>query len=119
MSYCRFSSDGFACDAYCYRSDFGVVIYVAARHRVHPEGLPYPSLAPVLRDEDALKAVIEAQNAWLLAARLDEIGPAHDGETIVRPDASSAARRLEHLRGLKYRVRQSAIDLLLEEASPS
>ena len=78
MSYCRFSSDGFQCDVYCYGSMGGYTIHVAGRRQVFPEPLPVMDL-----DDDILtiRAKIEKSNELQAQAKIVKIGGPHDGES--------------------------------------
>lgn len=115
MSYCRWSTDDFQCDIYCYEScSGGWDIHVAkVRHRL--KNLP----PPVPFDPDNLKAWFERHEKVMKRvsrARRYSIGLPHDGESFNEPTALDAANRLIALKGDGYNVPQDAIDALLEEA---
>lgn len=115
MSYCRFSSDDFQCDAYVYAdAGGGFTTHVAARRVVFQAPLP----PPVPFDEIHINAFVARQVAvgkLVDAAERVAIGLPHDGETFNDPDAAACAARLESLRDLGYHVPQYAIDALREE----
>jgi len=117
MSYCRFSTDDYQCDVYCYESvgDF-FAIHVAGSRYVYDE--PLPPRIPF--DQEHLKEWIERDRvvmSMVSRARLEPIGLPHDGESFDEPTAAVAAERLEYLRDLGYRVPQGAIDALRAEVS--
>lgn len=117
MSYCRFSSEDFASDVYCYEHFAGYFAIHVAGNRLMP-GEPLPprvqwtgdNAAAVREREDAVMRILEASPRVA-------IGLAHDGESLQEPDAGACADRLEYLRGLGYVVPQFAIDTLREEAA--
>jgi len=115
MSYCRFSSNDWSSDIYCYESDEGFVIHVAAARKVFRDALPQS----VPCDPDHLREYVARQNAilrMLETAQTVVIGLPHDGETFVEDSACTAAERLEALRAMGYQVPQIAIDELTDEA---
>lgn len=121
MSYCRFSSDDYQCDIYCYESvgDFWA-IHVAGRRPVFKEPLP-PQVPYGEEHRDAWIERYEVVSRMVIAlddeAGYVDIGLPHDGATFREATASDAADRLEYLRGLGYNVPQYAIDALREEAA--
>lgn len=117
MSYCRFSSDDFASDVYCYESvgDF-FAIHVAGNRVVPAEPLP-PRVELSRESIPAYMARNEEVSRILDASPHVAIGLPHDGDFFQEPDAAACADRLEYLRGLGYVVPQYAIDALREEAA--
>lgn len=116
MSYCRWSTNDFRCDIYCYEScNGGWDIHVARlRHRLNR--LP----SPVPFDPDNFTAWFERHKKvmeMVHRARHYPIGLPHDGESYNEPTAADAANRLIQLKRVGYNVPQFAIDALLEEAS--
>jgi hypothetical protein len=115
MSYCRFSSNDFQCDVYCYASTYGgYITHVAAARHVFKQELP-PALsedASIVEMLARYKRMMELVNG----AELVPIGGPYDGADFNDPTASAAADRLEQLRAAGYRVPQYAIDELREEA---
>ncbi len=113
MSYCRWSSDNFACDIYCYEGGSGFVTHVAGR-RVVGE---IPKTPPLTREN--VEEYVDArarQSEFLENCERAPIGLPHDGESFEDPDAASCADRLEELRAIGYNVPQFAIDALRDEA---
>jgi hypothetical protein len=113
MSYCRFSSDNFRCDAYVYAHvDGGYVTHVAGRRYVNPQPLPELPEAWHKLPPGELTRILEAQEAWRDAATLEPIGLPHDGEQFVDDTPGECADRLEFLAYMGYNIPQSAIDAL-------
>jgi hypothetical protein len=115
MSYCRFSTDDFTCDVYCYEScGGGWDIHVAAvRHRLKKLPPPVPFEPENLtswfeRHEKVMKMVGRAKRY--------PIGLPHDGKIYNEPTAAAAAQRLIELKRVGYNVPQDAIDALLKES---
>lgn len=117
MSYCRFSSDNFKCDVYCYESAHGgFVIHVAKNRRVG--ATPIPELPPLLSvTPEEFREAHKRQSEWLNTAVVVPIGLPDDGETYDADTAEETANMLISLRAKGYRVPQYAIDTLLEEAN--
>jgi hypothetical protein len=117
MSYCRWSSNDYQCDIYCYESvgDF-FAIHVAGNRIVFCEPLP-PPVEFKQGDFDAWLARDRAVMDIIERSERVAIGLPHDGESFDEPDAEAAANRLEYLKNLGYSVPQFAIDALREEAA--
>ncbi len=115
MAYCRFSSDDFQCDVYCYEDvSGGWTTHVASKRVVFSEPLP----AEVPFDEDHLQQWLERHQKimnLLETATREPITLPHAGDTFNDPTAGAAADTLIALRMLGYNVPQYAIDTLLEE----
>lgn len=117
MSYCRWSTDSFQCDIYCYEScSGGWDIHVAARRHVKDDKWPAPvPFTPENKDEWV--AWWMALSEWVKTAELRDIGLPCDGESYNEPTARDAANRLIKLRDAGYNVPADAIEALLEEAA--
>ena len=112
MSYCRWSSDGFKCDVYCYAHVDGVwVTHVAGRKKVGLDTLPPDGLSPPFdwNAKMAFDKAYEALSEWR------DITLPHANETFRDASPGECADRLEHLRSLGYHIPQYAIDELREE----
>jgi hypothetical protein len=117
MSYCRFSSDDFASDIYCFEHCDGYFqIYVAGNRVVPCEPFP-PRVEMTAANVDAYVARHQEVMRILDASLRAEIGLPYDGESFSLPDAATCADQLEFLRGIGYNVPQFAIDTLREEAA--
>lgn len=115
MSYCRWSSDDFQCDVYCYEADEGFIIHVAVSRPVLKDG-DLPPRIPFTRENiDAFMERWQKVSDWLKTAEKHVIGLPFDGETYVEPTAQEAADRLLTLKAAGYNVPQGAIDSLLED----
>lgn len=117
MSYCRFSSDNWKSDVYCYESCYGGwQIHVAANR--HVSDTPIPELPPITLDNcDEWTAAYKAQSMWLDNADSVPIGLEYDGQAMVANDPDECVDVLLMLREAGYYVPQSAIDALIEEAN--
>jgi len=115
VSYCRFSSEDFQCDVYCYEDvSGGWTTHVATNRPVLDGTLPPPiMLAPENIKE--WMARHEKVMEWVSKAERKQIGLPHDGESFNDPTAGEAADRLQTLKDLGYMVPQYAIDDLREE----
>ena len=116
MSYCRWSSDDYQCDVYCYESAEGFVTHVASNRRilVAPPPVPMPT-TPALADWRAWWARDAAVQRLFDAATPTPIGLGHDGVSFTDATAADCACRLEALRAEGYNVPQYAIDALRAE----
>lgn len=115
MSYCRFSSDNWKSDIYCYEHcDGHFQIHVADSRHVGD----IPSLPAIgsVSDHDWL-AANKAQMDFLATAEREDIDLPHSGGSFSEATAEACALRLELLRGLGYHVPQRAIDALREESA--
>lgn len=109
MSYCRWSSDDFKCDIYCYESETGYQVHVAAK-RVVGE---IPAID--WSSGETLFKTYKEQMEFLETAKKESIGLPYDGQSFSFEDAGKAATLLEHLKCLGYNVPQDAIDALWED----
>lgn len=116
MSYCRWSSDDFQCDVYCYESERGIEIHVAATRPFLDRELPPPVPFSIERFDEwmARDGVVRE---WLARAEHKPIGLPHDGCSFCEADPGAAADLLQALRGMGYNVPPHVIDALREEAS--
>lgn len=104
MSYCRFSTDNFECDLYCYQSDEGYRTHVAT-HRTKP-GLVHPQM----RSDETLDE---------FCRRIDdatcEIGLPYDGVSFTDETLEDFEARLRMLRDAGYRFPDRVFDEIREE----
>jgi hypothetical protein len=115
MSYCRFSSDDFQCDLYCYEDVAGgFTTHVAGIRFIFKEPLP----APIILDDSNVK------EWWVrnqvVSGMIDEadrvpLNLPHDGETFNDPDFKSLLGRIIYLKSLGYRVPDSVIEAIMGE----
>lgn len=116
MSYCRFSSDNWSSDVYCYADvRGGFTTHVASSRYVG--NIPK---VPEFRNKDTIGerfAAHRAQMEFIKTAQLVPIGGPFDGETYSDATLEDLKARLLNLREAGYIVPQSAIDLIDEEMS--
>ena len=116
MSYCRWSSDDFRCDVYCYEDIYlGYTIHVAGRRIVFDGTEPNPVELRKDNIEEFAKYQEDFSN-WIGTAQRIDIGLPHDGESFSFYDPEETANKLEELRNIGYMVPQYAIDALREES---
>lgn len=118
MSYCRWSTDDFQCDIYCYEScSGGWDIHVAANRHILKDGDLPPYVPFSLETKDAWIERWLKVMEWVKTAELRKIGLPYDGKSYNEPSAGDAAKRMLFLKAAGYNVPQDAIDALLEEAN--
>lgn len=125
MSYCRWSSDGFACDVYVYEDVMGGFTCHVARSKIvnlheAPEEPKMPSDFGIVSDNnDWIPEYMEKsklRSEWLENHAIREnIGLEFDGKTFNTESATSMANELTMLKNMGYQVPQYAIDSLYEE----
>jgi hypothetical protein len=118
MSYCRFSTNDFQCDVYCYEGQDGFVVHVATRRPVYKE--PLPPEVEFTPDDIYAWATAHVARSSIVSKMLDEaehiqIGLPHDGKTFLYGTAGDAADCLSELKKLGYMVPDDAIEALREE----
>lgn len=113
MSYCRWSTDDFRCDLYCYRSDDGYVTHVRKSRPVFKRQMPpeVPMLENIAgwleRHKVVGKMCREAE--WL------PIGLEHDGKSFCDSMAFGFLETLKMLREAGYHFPNHVIDAAAEE----
>ena len=113
MSYCRWSSDNFQCDVYCYGDvNGGYTTHVAANRPVG-DVPKTPELDPANIDEYVRAS--QAQLKWLELCERRPIGLPHDGESYNDPDLPSFLARLEGLKAVGYNVPDWVLKNIREE----
>ncbi|MFH1633386.1 MAG: hypothetical protein ABIG63_05160 [Chloroflexota bacterium] len=106
MSYCRWSSDNFKSDIYCYADvSGGWTIHVASKH-LEKELPPLLDFGSVTKEEwaDALRKTADVP-----------IGLEHDGETFRCYSIKDTIDKLVHLHQAGYHVPKHALERLREE----
>lgn len=105
MSYCRWSTDNFTCDLYCYEDcSGGWTTHVAARRRT-PEYTELPDWTKV----DAAEL-----DEWGAKSFVD-IGLPHDGESFNDPTLEDFLARVTSLRDMGYVVPDRVIENIKQE----
>lgn len=108
MSYCRWSSDDFACDLYCYEDVRGGYTTHIASNRVVGEVPPVPDILEVVPEEWV--AACNAQDAFLGTVQREPIGLPFDGQTFNDPGLESFLARLIELRAAGYRFPECVLN---------
>lgn len=110
MSYCRWSSDDFKCDLYCYGDVSGGYTTHVAGNRVVGEVPPLPDL-----DSPKFIEEYKKQSDFMATAKREPIGLPHDGETFNDPDLASFLDRLLELKAIGYHVPDWVVSNIREE----
>lgn len=117
MSLCRFSSDDYRCELYCYQQVHGgYMIHVASNRVIFNRDLP----PKVPFDPDHLAEYTARENtvrAMVMSADRVPIGLPHDGKHIVCEDEASLLGNLIMLKHAGYRFPDGVIEVLRENAS--
>lgn len=111
MSFCRWSSDNWACDLYCYADVSGGYTTHVANHRLAEAAPPVPS-DPI---DPNWAAALREQHVWLRSAQRVPIGLAFDGDTYNDPTLETFLGRLLLLREAGYRFPDYVIDDVRQE----
>lgn len=114
MSYCRWSSDDFKSDLYCYASSGGYTTHVAnSKHVGDAPHLDWNSLMSTNTEE--FHKQYTAQSEWLSTAKREPIGLPYDGESFHDPDLESFLATVTMLRDAGYHVPTYVFDAIWEE----
>lgn len=112
MSFCRWSSDNYKCDLYCYED-------VAGGITTHVAGLRYvgdiPELPPI--DKVPPSEYVKAFNKQIKALEkcpTVKIGLPYDAEFFNDPDYEAFLKRLLHLREVGYKFPDRVLDEIRE-----
>lgn len=114
MSYCRFSSDNWNSDIYCYESEMGIVINVAGSKI---DGIPeIPSWGVVSAEKymEAMKVQRDYMDKHQSARR--EIGLPYDGQYFLCGSYQQAYEKLVELKEVGYNIPDYAIENMKEDA---
>ena len=109
MSYCRWSSDDFSCDIYCYESEVGYMVHVASNRVVGD--VPRMDWSSA----EAMSETYKDQMEFMETVKREPINLPCDGETFCLDNAADCAYKLIELKDMGYNVPQYAIDSLMEE----
>ena len=115
MSYCRWSTDDFKCDLYCYADcRGGYTTHVAGNRIIYKKELP----PEINLTKETIPAVLERRRKVMKmhedADRVD-IGLPHDGETFNDPDLGSFLQTLLKLKSAGYSFPNNVINVVREE----
>ena len=121
MSYCRWSTDDFRCDLYCYEHVDGTwTTHVASNRPVWtpPEGgtwLDLPDPEDPQEARDAWMRKYRARQEALDKAERVKIGGPYDGQTFKDPTLWEFKARLLHLREVGYNFPDYVLEAVDEE----
>lgn len=115
MSYCRWSSDNWKCDLYCYEGD-KFITHIAGRRRVGhiPDDRLSDFLQNKITPEEYTKLHKEQMKA-VKACGFEDITLPHAGETFEDEDLESFKERLLYLREVGYRFPDYVLEQIDEE----
>lgn len=113
MSYCRWSSNNFKCDVYCYEDVNGGYTTHVAGLRVVGKVPPEPDIRKV--PVEVWLAAHEDQMAFLDTAKRKPIGLPHDGESFNDPTLEAFEERLRGLKEMGYYVPKHVFRAIAEE----
>lgn len=112
MSFCRWSSNNWDCDLYCYESDTGFVTHVAG-NRIVGE---VPEVLPLSAGSEAWCASYNAQMEFLRTAKRKPIGLPCDGQSFTDPDKDEFVERVKGLVGMGYHAPPNFIEWIERDA---
>ena len=117
MSYCRWSSDNFNCDLYCYEDASGGWTTHVAGNRTVEEAPRLSDVLPLTTEEGiaAWVAARKVQSDWLMTAERRPIGLPHDGKTFNDPTLEDFRARIVGLIAEGYRVPDYVLTRIDEE----
>ncbi len=114
MSYCRWSSDNFKCDVYCYEDvSGGWTTHVAASKAVGD--IPPADDDLFMNDVEKWLLAHRKQMDFLATTERKPIGLPHDGKSFNDPDLQSFRGRLTMLKDAGYNVPAYVFETIDEE----
>ncbi len=114
MSYCRWSSDNFKCDLYCYEDVSGGFTTCIAGNRIKGNIPILPKLTSETVKDGSYLTAYKEQMAFLETAEREKIDLPHANETFNDPDLESFLERLIHLREIGYNFPDYVIESVKE-----
>ena len=111
MSYCRWSSDNWRCDLYCYESTSGYWVTCVAYNRI----IDYIPEIDWSASSYVINLQMEAQHEILCSARREDIGLPYDGEMFQDYNLEDLLDRILWLREVGYRCPDYVIEAIREE----
>ena len=116
MSYCRWSSDSFRCDLYCYEDcRGGWTTHVAGRKRIMPDDFQEPPFSLIQTDSAEWVRQHKAFMDGIDKFPFKDIGLPHAGETFNDPTIEEFRDRVAGLITLGYNVPDCVIAEIDEE----
>ena len=113
MSFCRWSTDDFRCDLYCYHSDDGYITHVRKSRPAFKR--PLPPEVPMLENIAGWLERHKVVGEMCREAEWTPIGLPHDGETFEDETPASFIATLVMLREAGYHFPSRVIDAAAEE----
>lgn len=119
MSFCRWSSDNWHCDLYCYEDSSGGITTHVAHNRVIGE-IPEAPMSLIMdgKYKKFLK-LHKKQMAFLEEAKHEKIGLPHDGLSFNDLDYVSFLVRLQQLREAGYNFPNYVFEIVREQIQPT
>jgi len=117
MSYCRWSTDNFGCDLYCYEDVAGGYTTHVAGNRIVGD-VPKIGEFPLTWNDEEREEYEKrclAQMRFLQTCERKPIGLPYDGQSFNDSDLESFLERLLHLREVGYKFPDRVIDAVKEE----
>ena len=119
MSYCRHSSDDWACDLYCYEDVGGFWATHVASNRIVGD-IPKVNWDLLDKEDDSdygdrWYETYRTQMDYIKTAKREKIGLAHDGATFSDPTLKDFLNRLVMLREVGYNFPDSVLEWVREE----
>ena len=111
MSYCRWSSDDFNCDLYCYAHCGGGYTTHVASNRIVGD---IPPLEPDIMSDEWMPKY-QDQMGFLDGAERKNIGLPYDGESFNDPTLEEFLERLLHLREVGYNFPDYVLGRIMDE----
>ncbi len=113
MSYCRWSSDNWQCDLYCYEDCYGGITTYMASNRIVGD---IPEVPDILTTEpEVFVKAYKKQLNWLEKAEREPIGLPYDGQRFNDRTYKSFLERLLHLRETGYNFPDYVIERVKEQ----
>lgn len=113
MSYCRWSSNNWDCDLYCYQGADNIYITHVATNRIVGDVPKVPILLTIPTDKWV--ELHRKQMDFLETAKRKNIGLPYDGETFEDKDLQSFLNTVEHLKETGYHVPDFVMETIKEE----
>lgn len=115
MSYCRFSSDNFKCEVYCYEGIDGFHVIIARKKFKDIKNAPH---VDYINDYNIDEVLIQHKNFndWMETAEEVDIGLPEDGEHYVFGDVHQAYEKMKQLKEMGYYIPVYTMEILKEDA---
>jgi hypothetical protein len=118
MSYCRWSSDNFKCDVYCYEDVSGGFTTHVAGNRILGD-IPDCPPFPIGMDTVEWKRLYDARRAFMATAEHSPIGLPYDNQSFNDDDLEGMRDRLRMLKQIGYHVPEWVFETIADELAAS